>query len=46
MLHLGIDPVVVMKDIAHVSREQARDALEWSARTLVEAAIKTQTQRG
>jgi len=40
-LLLGIDPVVVMKDIAGVSREQALDALEWTARTLVEAAVKS-----
>lgn len=39
-LFLGIDPVVVMKDIAGASREQALDALEWSARTLVEAACR------
>jgi AcrR family transcriptional regulator len=38
-LMLGIDPLVVMKDIAGASREQALDALEWSARTLVGAAI-------
>lgn len=38
-LLLGIDPVVVMKDIAGASREQALDALEWSARSLVEAAL-------
>jgi len=38
MLLLGIDPVVVMKDIARASREQALDALEWAARTLVERA--------
>jgi len=38
-LMLGIDPVVVMKDIAGATREQALDALEWSARTLVEAAL-------
>jgi len=45
-LMIGIDPVVVMKDIAHASREQALDALEWSARTPVEAAISGQRQRG
>jgi AcrR family transcriptional regulator len=39
-LMLGIDPVVVMKDIAGASREKALDTLEWSARTLVEAALK------
>jgi AcrR family transcriptional regulator len=38
-LLLGIDPVVVMKDIAGASREQALDALEWTARTLVEKAL-------
>jgi AcrR family transcriptional regulator len=38
-LMLGIDPVVVMKDIAGASREEALEALEWSARTLVEAAL-------
>ena len=40
-LMLGIDPIVVMKDIAGASREQTLDALEWSARTLVEAALGT-----
>jgi hypothetical protein len=40
-LMLGIDPIVVMKDIAGASREQALEALEWSARTLVEAALAT-----
>jgi AcrR family transcriptional regulator len=39
-LMLGIDPIVVLKDIAGASREQALDALEWSARTLAEAAMK------
>jgi AcrR family transcriptional regulator len=38
-LTLGIDPVVVMCDIAQVSREQALDSLEWAARSLVEAAL-------
>jgi AcrR family transcriptional regulator len=37
-LLMGIDPVVVMTDIAGASREEALDALEWSARTLVAAA--------
>ena len=39
-LMMGIDPVVVMTDIAGVTRGQALDALEWSARTLVEAAVQ------
>jgi AcrR family transcriptional regulator len=39
-LLLGIDPVVVMTDIARVSRKQALDALEWSARAMVEAALR------
>ena len=38
-LLLGIDPVVVMKDIAGASQEEAIDALEWSARALVGAAL-------
>ena len=38
-LLLGIDPVVVMTDIAGASREEALEALEWTARTLVEAAL-------
>ena len=38
-LLMGIDPIVVMKDIAGASREQALDALEWTARALVEAAL-------
>jgi len=38
-LTLGIDPVVVMKDIALASREEALAALEWTARTLVSAAL-------
>jgi AcrR family transcriptional regulator len=38
-LMLGIDPIVVMKDIAGASREQALATLEWSARALVEAAL-------
>jgi hypothetical protein len=38
-LLMGIDPVVVMTDIADVTREEALDALEWSARALVEGAL-------
>src|SRR3954453_10066600 len=38
-LTLGIDPVVVMKDIARASREEALTTLEWTARTLVSAAL-------
>jgi len=38
-LLIGIDPVVVMNDIAGVSRKRALDVLEWTARTLVEGAI-------
>ncbi|HLK48324.1 MAG TPA: TetR/AcrR family transcriptional regulator [Bryobacteraceae bacterium] len=44
-LLLGIDPVVVMKDIAGASREQALDALEWSARALVEAGLAAPKHR-
>jgi len=38
-LLLGIDPVVVMKDIAGASQEQALDALEWTAQTLVKRVL-------
>ena len=38
-LLLGIDPVVVMTDIAGASRKEALDALEWTARALVKAAL-------
>jgi AcrR family transcriptional regulator len=38
-LLLGIDPIVVRKDIAGASQQQALDALEWSARALVDAAL-------
>jgi AcrR family transcriptional regulator len=46
-LLMGIDPVVVMSDIASVSREEALDTLEWCGRTLVEAALRDlrQTRR-
>lgn len=39
-LLMGIDPVVVMEDIARVPKKQALDALEWAARTLVEGAVE------
>jgi AcrR family transcriptional regulator len=45
-LMLGIDPIVVMRDIAGASREQALEALEWSARTLVGAALSNEGSRG
>jgi AcrR family transcriptional regulator len=38
-LVLGIDPIVALTDIAEVSREEALDALAWTARTLVEGAL-------
>jgi hypothetical protein len=44
-LMLGIDPIVAMKDIAGASCQQALDALEWSARTLVEAALSSKASR-
>ena len=39
-LLMGIDPVVVMTDIAGVSRQEGLDTLEWCARTLVEGALR------
>ena len=44
-LLMGIDPVVVLTDIADVPREQALDVLEWSARTLVEGALAESAAR-
>ena len=38
-LLLGIDPVVVMNDIAGIPREEALDTLEWTARLLIQAAL-------
>ncbi len=40
-LLMGIDPVVALTDIAGAKREEAIEALVWSARTLVEGALKT-----
>jgi len=48
-LLLGIDAIVVMTDIARATRTEALDSLEWTARTLVAAALregKRQTRRG
>ncbi len=45
-LLLGIDPVVVMTDIARVPRDEALDTLEWTARALVERALEQSTRRG
>jgi len=39
-LVLGIDPIIVLTDIAGLDRAEALDVLEWVAATLVEAAIK------
>lgn len=39
-LLMGIDPVVVMTDIAGVSRQEALDTLEWCGKTLVKAALR------
>jgi AcrR family transcriptional regulator len=44
-LVVGIDPVVVMTDIAGATREQGLDALEWTARTLTEAALAEKPAR-
>jgi len=45
-LMLGIDPIVVMRDIASASREDALDALAWSSRVLVEAALNGRSSLG
>jgi AcrR family transcriptional regulator len=40
-LVLGVDPVIVLTDIAGLDRDQAPDILEWVAVTLVQAAMST-----
>ena len=44
-LYLGIDPIVAMTDVAGATREQALEALEWSARALVEEALRQSGKR-
>jgi hypothetical protein len=44
-LMLGIDPIVVMQDIAGTSREEGLEALEWSARALTEATMRDIPER-
>jgi AcrR family transcriptional regulator len=39
-LLMGIDPIVPLTDIAGASKEEALDTLEWTARSLVEAALR------
>ena len=39
-LVLGVDPIIVLTDIAGLDRAEALDVLEWVAATLVEAAIR------
>ena len=38
-LLIGIDPIVVMQDIARVPEQKALDSLEWAARSMVQAAL-------
>lgn len=38
-LVLGIDPIIVLTDVAGLERAKALDVLEWAAATLVEAAM-------
>jgi AcrR family transcriptional regulator len=40
-LLLGIDPIVALTDIAGASRKEALDTLDWTARTLVEGALRS-----
>jgi AcrR family transcriptional regulator len=40
-LVLGVDPIIVLTDIAGLDRNQVPDVLEWVAATLVEAATRT-----
>lgn len=38
-LVLGVDPIIVLTDVAGLDRDQALDVLEWAAAALVRAAI-------
>lgn len=38
-LVLGIDPIIVLTDVAGLDRDQVPDILEWVAATLVQAAV-------
>ena len=40
-LVLGIDPIIVLTDVAGLDRDQVADVLEWAAATLVRAAMST-----
>ena len=40
-LLMGIDPIVALTDIAGAPRKEALDTLEWTARTLVEGALRS-----
>lgn len=42
---VGIDPLVWLTDIAHLSREQAVEVMRWSARALLQAALGTERGR-
>jgi hypothetical protein len=37
---MGIDPIVPLTDVAGASKAEALDTLEWTARSLVEAALR------
>jgi hypothetical protein len=43
-LLFGIDPIVALTDNSDVERDQIPDVLAWTARALVEAALKDQRQ--
>jgi AcrR family transcriptional regulator len=43
-LLLGIDPIVVMTDIAGAGRKEALDALEWTARSLIHSALSERAE--
>ena len=39
-LVLGVDPIIVLTDVAGLDRDQVGDVLEWAAATLVRAAMR------
>ncbi len=45
-LVLGVDPIIVLTDVAGLDRDQVPDVLEWVAATLVQAAMSTGPRDG
>ena len=40
---MGIEPMLVMKDVCRLGDEEARSMLQWAAEALFDAALPAQT---